>query len=207
MDQWIIFMIIVFIVLVVFLIISIIDIQKKQQKNIEKTTNDLSKAYLNLKLKTLNPKELPVKITEIEDDIYFSDKVIWGTYENFNKIKGKVIKLNYSYAIANLKDNKDVFLRYKLHDLFFSSSNFLPLNQMDLLVSQKNIYFFHPLDAQTVPIKEITNITFFWERNRLIKSKQKILGVEFSYNNKPYFLLFNDYDAAISFVAHIISLS
>lgn len=82
----------------------------------------------------------------------------------------------------------------------------MPLNQIDLLISQNNLYFIDSFEPQIIPLVNVKSITFFWEKNNYIKNKQKYIGIEINFQNKRLFFLFNKYEEAISFVVHIIRL-
>ncbi|WP_338985988.1 hypothetical protein [Spiroplasma endosymbiont of Thecophora atra] len=125
-----------------------------------------------------------------------------GKYEELNKISGQNILLKTEYSAA-----KKLFLRYKIKDVnLIKSSDFIPLNQIDLLISQNNLYFIDSFELQIIPLVDFKSITFFWEKNNYIKNKQKYIGIEINFQNKRLFFLFNKYEEAISFVVHVISL-
>ncbi|WP_338961371.1 hypothetical protein [Spiroplasma endosymbiont of Lasioglossum villosulum] len=125
-----------------------------------------------------------------------------GKYEELNKISGQNILLKTEYSAA-----KKLFLRYKIKDVnLIKSSDFIPLNQIDLLISQNNLYFIDSFELQIIPLVDVKSITFFWEKNNYIKNKQKYIGIEINFQNKRLFFLFNKYEEAISFVVHVISL-
>ncbi|WP_395473161.1 hypothetical protein [Spiroplasma endosymbiont of Nomada rufipes] len=202
MNWWIILIIIACTTILILLIALILLIKKNKQKKILKITKDINTLYKYLKLKKINTKELPVSIEKIKEDIYYSDKVILGKYEDFNKIFGQNIILKTEYS-----DAKKLFLRYKIKDInLIKSSDFTPLNQIDLLISRNNLYFIDSFELQIIPLVNVKSITFFWEKNNYIKNKQKYIGIEINFQNKRLFFLFNKYEEAISFAVHIISL-
>ncbi|WP_338978505.1 hypothetical protein [Spiroplasma endosymbiont of Panzeria rudis] len=202
MNWWIILIIIVCTTILILLIALILLIKKNKQKKILKITKDINTLYKYLKLKKINTKELPVSIEKIKEDIYYSDKVILGKYEELNKISGQNILLKTEYSAA-----KKLFLRYKIKDVnLIKSSDFIPLNQIDLLISQNNLYFIDSFELQIIPLVDVKSITFFWEKNNYIKNKQKYIGIEINFQNKRLFFLFNKYEEAISFAVHVISL-
>lgn len=173
MNLYIILIIVVCIIVLILFSTLIMLVKKNKQQKILKITNDMNKISSNLKLKKIKAKELPVSIEEIKEDIYYSSKVILGKYENLNKISGQDILLKTNFNITK-KNNKNIFLRYKIRDVnFIKSSSFIPLNQIDLLISENNLYFIDPFEPQIIPIADIINITFFWEKNNYIKNKQK----------------------------------
>lgn len=207
MNLGIIFAIVVIVFLIVSLILLIIITKKIKKDKLLKITKDINISYNSLSLKKICKKELSVSINDIKEDIYYSDKVINGKYQHVNKIKGQNIHLKTEYNIAK-KVDKELFLRYKFRDVnFFNSSDFIPLNQIDILLSKTSIYFIDPFEPQTIPIVQIKSITFFWEKNKHLSSKKKFIGVEISDNDKRVFLLFNKYENAIKFVTSIIKLS
>ncbi|WP_338980288.1 hypothetical protein [Spiroplasma endosymbiont of Lasioglossum malachurum] len=202
MNWWIILIIIAFKTILILLIALILLIKKNKQKKILKITKDINTLYKYLKLKKINTKELPVSIEKIKEDIYYSDKVILGKYEVLNKISGQNILLKTEYS-----DAKKLFLRYKIKDInLIKSSDFIPLNQIDLLISRNNLYFIDSFELQIIPLVNVKSITFFWEKNNYIKNKQKYIGIEINFQNKHLFFLFNKYEEAISFAVHVISL-
>lgn len=202
MNWWIILIIIACTTILILLIALILLIKKNKQKKILKITKDINTLYKYLKLKKINTKELPVSIEKIKEDIYYSDKVILGKYEDLNKISGQNILLKTEYSAA-----KKLFLRYKIKDVnLIKSSDFIPLNQIDLLISQNNLYFIDSFELQIIPLVDVKSITFFWEKNNYIKNKQKYIGIEINFQNKRLFFLFNKYEEAISFAVHVISL-
>ncbi|WP_338974253.1 MULTISPECIES: hypothetical protein [unclassified Spiroplasma] len=202
MNWWIILIIIACTTILILLIALILLIKKNKQKKILKITKDINTLYKYLKLKKINTKELPVSIEKIKEDIYYSDKVILGKYEELNKISGQNILLKTEYSAA-----KKLFLRYKIKDVnLIKSSDFIPLNQIDLLISQNNLYFIDSFELQIIPLVDVKSITFFWEKNNYIKNKQKYIGIEINFQNKRLFFLFNKYEEAISFAVHVISL-
>lgn len=202
MNWWIILIIIACTKIFILLIALILLIKKNKQKKILKITKDINTLYKYLKLKKINTKELPVSIEKIKEDIYYSNKVILGKYEELNKISGQIILLKTEYSAA-----KKLFLRYKIKDVnLIKSSDFIPLNQIDLLISQNNLYFIDSFELQIIPLVDVKIITFFWEKNNYIKNKQKYIGIEINFQNKRLFFLFNKYEEAISFVVHVISL-
>jgi len=202
MNWWIILIIIACTTILILLIALILLIKKNKQKKILKITKDINTLYKYLKLKKINTKELPVSIEKIKEDIYYSDKVILGKYEDLNKISGQNILLKTEYS-----DAKKLFLRYKIKDInLIKSSDFIPLNQIDLLISRNNLYFIDSFELQIIPLVNVKNITFFWEKNNYIKNKQKYIGIEINFQNKRLFFLFNKYEEAISFAVHVISL-
>ncbi|WP_252319345.1 hypothetical protein [Spiroplasma endosymbiont of Lariophagus distinguendus] len=202
MNWWIILIIIACTTILILLITLILLIKKNKQKKILKITKDINTLYKYLKLKKINTKELPVSIEKIKEDIYYSDKVILGKYEDLNKISGQNILLKTEYSNA-----KKLFLRYKIKDInLIKSSDFIPLNQIDLLISRNNLYFIDSFELQIIPLVNVKSITFFWEKNNYIKNKQKYIGIEINFQNKRLFFLFNKYEEAISFAVHVISL-
>ncbi|WP_425377093.1 hypothetical protein [Spiroplasma endosymbiont of Aleiodes alternator] len=202
MNWWIILIIIACTTILILLIALILLIKKNKQKKILKITKDINTLYKYLKLKKINIKELPVSIEKIKEDIYYSDKVILGKYEDLNKISGQNILLKTEYS-----DAKKLFLRYKIKDInLIKSSDFIPLNQIDLLISRNNLYFIDSFELQIIPLVNVKSITFFWEKNNYIKNKQKYIGIEINFQNKRLFFLFNKYEEAISFAVHVISL-
>ena len=202
MNWWIILIIIVCTTILILLIALILLIKKNKHNKILKINKDINTLYTNLKLKKIHNKELPVSIEEIKEDIYYSGKVILGKYEDLDKISGRNILLKTEYS-----DGKKVFLRYKIKYInLIKSSNFIPLNQIDLLISQNNIYFIDSFEPQIIPIVNVNSITFFWEKNNYIKNKQKYIGIEINFQNKHLFFIFNKYEEAISFAAHVITL-
>lgn len=202
MNWWIILIIIACTTILILLIALILLIKKNKQKKILKITKDINTLYKYLKLKKINTKELPVSIEKIKEDIYYSDKVILGKYEDLNKISGQNILLKTEYSAT-----KKLFLRYKIKDVnLIKSSDFIPLNQIDLLISQNNLYFIDSFELQIIPLVDVKSITFFWEKNNYIKNKQKYIGIEINFQNKRLFFLFNKYEEAISFAVHVISL-
>ncbi|WP_342266430.1 hypothetical protein [Spiroplasma endosymbiont of Villa modesta] len=202
MNWWIILIIIACTTILILLIALILLIKKNKQKKILKITEDINTLYKYLKLKKINTKELPVSIEKIKEDIYYSDKVILGKYEDLNKISGQNILLKTEYS-----DAKKLFLRYKIKDInLIKSSDFIPLNQIDLLISRNNLYFIDSFELQIIPLVNVKSITFFWEKNNYIKNKQKYIGIEINFQNKRLFFLFNKYEKAISFAVHVISL-
>lgn len=202
MNWWIILIIIACTTILILLIALILLIKKNKQKKILKITKDINTLYKYLKLKKINTKELPVSIEKIKEDIYYSDKVILGKYEVLNKISGQNILLKTEYS-----DAKKLFLRYKIKDInLIKSSDFIPLNQIDLLISRNNLYFIDSFELQIIPLVNVKSITFFWEKNNYIKNKQKYIGIEINFQNKRLFFLFNKYEEAISFAVHVISL-
>ncbi|WJG69393.1 hypothetical protein [Spiroplasma ixodetis] len=202
MNWWIILIIIACTTILILLIALILLIKKNKQKKILKITKDINTLYKYLKLKKINIKELPVSIEKIKEDIYYSDKVILGKYEDLNKISGQNILLKTEYS-----DAKKLFLRYKIKDInLIKSSDFIPLNQIDLLISQNNLYFIDSFELQIIPLVNVKSITFFWEKNNYIKNKQKYIGIEINFQNKRLFFLFNKYEEAVSFAVHVISL-
>lgn len=202
MNWWIILIIIACTTILILLIALILLIKKNKQKKILKITKDINTLYKYLKLKKINTKELPVSIEKIKEDIYYSDKVILGKYEELNKISGQNILLKTEYSAA-----KKLFLRYKIKDVnLIKSSDFIPLNQIDLLISQNNLYFIDSFELQIIPLVDVKSITFFWEKNNYIKNKQKYIGIQINFQNKRLFFLFNKYKEAISFAVHVISL-
>ncbi|WDA53726.1 MAG: hypothetical protein PPFGHCPK_00138 [Spiroplasma endosymbiont of Drosophila atripex] len=202
MNWWIILIIIACTTILILLIALILLIKKNKQKKILKITKDINTLYKYLKLKKINTKELPVSIEKIKEDIYYSDKVILGKYEELNKISGQNILLKTEYSAV-----KKLFLRYKIKDVnLIKSSDFIPLNQIDLLISQNNLYFIDSFELQIIPLVDVKSITFFWEKNNYIKNKQKYIGIEINFQNKRLFFLFNKYEEAISFAVHVISL-
>ncbi|MBP1525995.1 MULTISPECIES: hypothetical protein [unclassified Spiroplasma] len=202
MNWWIILIIIACTTILILLIALILLIKKNKQKKILKITKDINTLYKYLKLKKINTKELPVSIEKIKEDIYYSDKVILGKYEDLNKISGQNILLKTEYS-----DAKKLFLRYKIKDInLIKSSDFIPLNQIDLLISRNNLYFIDSFELQIIPLVNVKSITFFWEKNNYIKNKQKYIGIEINFQNKRLFFLFNKYEEAISFAVHVISL-
>ncbi|WP_174480970.1 hypothetical protein [Spiroplasma endosymbiont of Danaus chrysippus] len=202
MNWWIILIIIACTTILILLIAPILLIKKNKQKKILKITKDINTLYKYLKLKKINIKELPVSIEKIKEDIYYSDKVILGKYEDLNKISGQNILLKTEYS-----DAKKLFLRYKIKDInLIKSSDFIPLNQIDLLISRNNLYFIDSFELQIIPLVNVKSITFFWEKNNYIKNKQKYIGIEINFQNKRLFFLFNKYEEAISFAVHVISL-
>ncbi|WP_425381202.1 hypothetical protein [Spiroplasma endosymbiont of Polydrusus pterygomalis] len=206
MNWWIILIIIVCVAILIILTTLILLIRKNKQKKILKITNDINNTYQNLKIKPLKTKELPVSIAEIKEDIYYSGKVILGQYQHLAKISGQNIILKTTADVAK-NANKKIFLRYKVRDInFIKSSDFIPLNQIDLLISQKNIYFIDPFEPQIISLTNVNNITFFWEKNKYIKNKQKYIGIEINFKNKPLFFLFNTYEEAINFTTHVMKL-
>ncbi|WP_342261128.1 hypothetical protein [Spiroplasma endosymbiont of Notiophilus biguttatus] len=125
-----------------------------------------------------------------------------GKFEDLNKISGQNILLKTEYSAA-----KKLFLRYKIKDInLIKSSDFIPLNQIDLLISQNNLYFIDSFEPQIIPLVNVKSITFFWEKNNYIKNKQKYIGIEINFQNKRLFFLFNKYEEAISFAVHVIRL-
>lgn len=83
-----------------------------------------------------------------------------GKYEELNKISGQNILLKTEYSAA-----KKLFLRYKIKDVnLIKSSDFIPLNQIDLLISQNNLYFIDSFELQIIPLVDVKSITFFWEK-------------------------------------------
>lgn len=206
MNWWIILIIIVCATILILLTTLILLIKNNKQKKILKITNDINNGYQHLKIKLIATKELPVSITEIKEDIYYSGKVILGKYQHLAKISGQNIILK-TEDNATKNGNKKVFLRYKIRDInFIKSSDFIPLNQIDLLISQKNIYFIDPFEPQIISLTNVNNITLFWEKNNYIKNKQKYIGIEINSKNKRLFFLFNTYDEAISFATHVMKL-
>lgn len=206
MNWWIISVIIVCVTILIILTTLILLIRKNKQKKILKITNDINNTYQNLKIKQLKTKELPISIEEIKEDIYYSGKVILGQYQHLAKISGQNIILKTADDVAK-NVNKKIFLRYKVRDInFIKSSDFIPLNQIDLLISQKNIYFIDPFEPQIISLTNVNSITFFWEKNNYIKNKQKYIGIEINFKNKHLFFLFNAYEEAISFATHVIKL-
>ncbi|WP_339039309.1 hypothetical protein [Spiroplasma endosymbiont of Andrena trimmerana] len=202
MNWWIILIIIACTTILILLIALILLIKKNKQKKILKIPKDINTLYKYLKLKKINTKELPVSIEKIKEDIYYSDKVILGKYEDLNKISGQNILLKTEYS-----DAKKLFLRYKIKDInLIKSSDFIPLNQIDLLISRNNLYFIDSFELQIIPLVNVKSITFFWEKNNYIKNKQKYIGIEINFQNKRLFFLFNKYEEAISFAVHVISL-
>ncbi|WP_342254039.1 hypothetical protein [Spiroplasma endosymbiont of Zeiraphera isertana] len=163
MNWWIILIIIACTTILILLIALILLIKKNKQKKILKITKDINTLYKYLKLKKINTKELPVSIEKIKEDIYYSDKVILGKYEDLNKISGQNILLKTEYS-----DAKKLFLRYKIKDInLIKSSDFIPLNQIDLLISRNNLYFIDSFELQIIPLVNVKSITFFWEKNNL----------------------------------------
>lgn len=202
MNWWIILIIIACTTILILLIALILLIKKNKQKKILKITKDINTLYKYLKLKKINTKELPVSIEKIKEDIYYSDKVISGKYEDLNKISGQNILLKTEYS-----DAKKLFLRYKIKDInLIKSSDFIVLNQIDLLISRNNLYFIDSFELQIIPLVNVKSITFFWEKNNYIKNNQKYMGIEINFQNKRLFFLFNKYEEAISFAVHVISL-
>ncbi|WP_425382383.1 hypothetical protein [Spiroplasma endosymbiont of Melieria omissa] len=202
MNWWIILIIIACTTILILLIALILLIKKNKQKKILKITKDINTLYKYLKLKKINTKELPVSIEKIKEDIYYSDKVILGKYEDLNKISDQNILLKTEYSAT-----KKLFLRYKIKDVnLIKLSDFIPLNQIDLLISQNNLYFIDSFELQIIPLVDVKSITFFWEKNNYIKNKQKYIGIEINFQNKRLFFLFNKYEEAISFAVHVISL-
>ncbi|WP_308149612.1 hypothetical protein [Spiroplasma sp. AdecLV25b] len=208
MNLWVIFAITVSVFLIVSLILLIIIIRKIKQEKLSKITKDINNCYNDsLNFKKISKKELSVPIDNIKEDIYYSDKVVNGKYQNVNKFNAQNINLKIEDSIVK-KNNKELFLRYKLRDVnFFKSSDFIPLNQVDILLSQTSIYFIDSFESQIIPIAEIKNITFFWEKNNHLSSRKKFIGVEIFCYDKRIFLLFNEYENAITFVTNIIMLS
>lgn len=206
MNWWIILIIIICASLVIVLMTLILLIKKNKQKKILKITNDINHIYQKLKLEPIKTKELSVSIEEIKEDIYYSGKAILGKYEHFTKISGQNIVLKTENNMTK-KNKKKIFFRYKIRDInFIKSSDFIPLNQIDLLISQKNIYFIEPFEPQIVSLNNVSSITFFWEKNNYIKNKRKYIGVEINSKNKSLFFLFNTYEEAISFAGHVMKL-
>lgn len=206
MNWWIILIIIVCVVILIILTTLIILIKNSKQKKILKITDDINNTYNCLKIKTIKTKELPVSIEKIKEDIYYSGKVILGQYQHFNKISGQNIMLKTEDNMTK-SGKKKIFLRYKIRDInFIKSSDFIPLNQIDLLISQKNIYFIDPFDPQIISLTNVNSITFFWEKNNYIKNRQKYIGIEINFKNKGLFFLFNTYEEAIIFATHVMTL-
>lgn len=206
MNWWIILIIVMCTTILILLAILIILIKRNKQKKILKIIEDINYLYANLKLNKIKTKELPVPVEKIKEDIYYSGKVILGKYENLSKITGQNIFLKTDYNVVK-KGKKSIFLRYKIRDInFIKSSDFIPLNQIDLLVSPRNLYVIDSFELQIIPLVKVKNITFFWERNKHIKNKQKYIGIEINFQDKHLFFLFNKYEAAISFVIHVIRL-
>lgn len=206
MNWWIILIIIVAITIIIILMTLIFFLKNNKQKKIIRITNDINNLYTKLALQKINTKELPVASEQIKEDIYYNGKVILGKYEHVAKISGQNIFLKTAYSITK-KNNKNIFLRYKIRDInFIKSSDFIPLNQIDLLVSQNKLYFIDPFEPQTIALANIDNIIFFWEKNNYIKNKRKYIGIEISFQKQHLFFLFNTYEEAINFAAHIIML-
>lgn len=207
MQWWVILLITISVFLIFSLILLIIFNKKIKKGKILKIMKDINNCYGSFNLEKINKKELSVSTTNIKENIYYSDKVIKGKYQYANKIKGKNINLQTKYNMTK-KSDKELFLRYKLRDVnFFKLSEFIPLNQIDLLLSQTSIHFIDPFEPQTIPMTDIKSITFFWEKNNHLSSKKKFIGVEIFCQDKRFFLLFNKYDNAIKFVTSIIMLS
>lgn len=197
--------IIVIIVLTVILILTfslvtwlLVLLQKQRKNAFSNFASDLNSVAKNLRLSKIDSKHVPVKINEIEEDIYFATKAVIGKYDNPERI----INEKNTELTTLLKNYKlKVFYHYKLINL--GSSKFLPLNKIDILLSKKNIYLYHPLEPETIAVDQIKDVTIFWEKNALIQRKDFFPGVGFSYQQQNYFLLFQTYNEVLKFLSYL----
>lgn len=197
--------IIVIIVLTVILILTfnlvtllLVLLQKHHKNAFTNFAADLNNITKNLRLNKIDSKHLPVKITEIEKDIYFATKVVIGKYNNPERI----INEKNTELTNLLKDYKlKVFYHYKLINL--GNSKFLPLNKIDIFLSKRNINLYYPLERKVIAIDKIKDITIFWEKNVLIQRKDFFPGVRFNYQHQNYFLLFQTYNEVLKFISYL----
>lgn len=159
---------------------------------------DLNKRYKQTELKRLDMKQLPINISEMKLEIYFYGQALSGKYEKSQKV---ISEKNWNVNQVLENSSIKVFYHYKIINL--GSSKFVPLNQTDLLMSKDKLYFFHPLEPETFVIKNIKNITVFWEKNPLIKQKDFFPGLAFTYKKQNYFLLFQTDKEILNFLTYL----
>ncbi|MGL5268688.1 MAG: hypothetical protein ACRC8P_02845 [Spiroplasma sp.] len=195
--------IIVIIILTVILVLTfslitflLVLFQKHQKSVFNNFAKDLNRTYKTLQLKKIDAKQLPVKVDEIEESIYFFIKAVIGKYDNPERV---INDKNTDITILLRNSKLKIFYHYKIINL--SSSKFLPLNKIDLLVTKKNIYLYHYLEPETIVIRKINNITIFWEKNTLLQRKDFFPGIGFIYEQQNYFLLFQTYNELLKFLA------
>lgn len=190
----------------ILLIGFLIFVIKKQKKvALQSLIRDLNIVNEKYEIKPLSSKELPVNLEESnsqhKSDIYFCEKAVIGLYEHPNIIiNDKNINITKS-----IKNNKlEIFYGYYIFK--FKHPKLIPLNKIDVLITQRDIHLYHPLEPEKINLAEIKTLTFFWEKNPLIKSKTHYPAVSFNYKNKHYFLLFQTYNEALKFIMSINKL-
>ena len=160
--------------------------------------NDLNTKTHQLQLKKIPDNKIPVSLEEIKEDVYFCTRAVRSDYES----PKQVVNENNHDISASLRNWKiKVSYNYKIINLF--PSKMVPLNKIDILMTKEYVHFCHSLDSKSFLIKEIENVTVFWEKNKLIKRKELIPGIAFSYEKENYFLLFQTYNEVSKFCVYL----
>lgn len=171
-------------------------LQKHRKRVMNDFAKDLNQTYKDSQLKKLDSKDLPVKVEEIVEDIYFCNKAVIGQYDRSARVINEK-----NFNISSLLDSNqlEMFYHYKIINL--GASKFVPLNKIDLLITKNKLYFHHPLEPETIALNKIKNVTVFWEKNALVQKKDFFPGVAFNYHKQSYFLLFQTYNEVLKFIA------
>ncbi|MDQ7982945.1 MAG: hypothetical protein REH79_01830 [Spiroplasma sp.] len=188
--------ILVFLIFLVFLLLKLY--QKNRKLTLANFTNDLNQRYNNFFLQPIAIKDLPMSEEKLptKSSIYYCNRALVGQYENPRKI---INDKNYDVT-SSLKNNKNkISYHYKI--INFRRAKFIPLNTIELLLTKTKLYIYHPLDPESINLKQIKNLTIFWAQNRLLKTKDFFPGVGFQVNNQSYFLLFQTYQQLLKFLA------
>lgn len=196
---------VIIIILVVILVLTlslatllIYLLQKHRRSVLNNFVKDLNSSYKKSHLNKISAKQLPVDVDEINDDIYFTTKAVIGQYDNPSRV---INEKNFNVT-GLLADNKlEIYYHYKVVNL--GKSKFVPLNKIDLLITKNRLYLYHPLEPETIMIKKIKDLTFFWEKNSLMQRKEFFPGIAFKYQKNSYFLLFQTYHEVLKFLGCI----
>lgn len=178
--------------LVTFLLLLLQKHRKTVLNNFSKDLNNISK---NWQVKKIEVKNLPIEVEEIKEDVFFTNKAVIGKYDDFKRI---INENNYQVSSLLVNNKINIFYHYKIINL--GSPRFIPLNKIDVLVTKNKIYLYHPLEPESVLIKEIEKVTIFWEKNSLIQRKEFFPGIGFLCKGKSYFLLFQTYNEVLKFL-------
>lgn len=170
---------------------------KQRRSAMNNFAKDLNQTTKKVQLQRIDPKELPVAIEEIKADVYFCNKAVTGAYDN----PARVLNEKNFNVSSLLQTNQETFYHYNIINI--GRSKFVPLNQIDLLLTKKYLYLHHPLEPETITLNQMKDITIFWEKNALMKNKEFFPGVAFRVKKQSYFLLFQNYQQVLKFLACI----
>lgn len=170
---------------------------KQRRSAMNSFAKDLNQTVNKVQLQRIDPKELPVAVDEIKDDVYFCNKAVVGAYDNSARVLN-----DKNFNVSSLLQTKqETFYHYNIINV--GRSKFAPLNQIDLLLTKNHLYLHHPLEPQTIALKQMKDITIFWEKNALMKNKEFFPGVAFYAKKQSYFLLFQNYQQVLKLLACI----